>query len=110
MSRSRRFEERVKIERTALEIVNTSFLSQGAPLAGLTAAAIDSWIKRVSGQCDEVTLNGLHEILVSIASETGASADNSRAVFASTTELHKRAVRSLLTELKARCRPLRHPI
>ncbi|PDT46005.1 hypothetical protein CO661_20350 [Sinorhizobium fredii] len=103
MSRSRRFEQRVNIERAALQIVNTSELSKETPLVGLTAAAIDSWTGRIAGRCDLRSLAHLRELLISIATETGLLSDNSRAVFSSDAAYHNRTVKALMTELKMRC-------
>jgi hypothetical protein len=104
MSRSRRFEQRINIERNALEIVNTSVFAKEAPLVGLTAAAINSWIKRIAGCCDERTRARLQETLTSIATETGLLSDNSRAVFSSSAAHDNQTIKSLLNELTARCR------
>lgn len=81
MSRSRRFETRIEIERVVLDVVNKSSLSERSSLVGLTAAAIESWKTRVSSGQDGVQVRQAEAILLSIARETGLLADNSRAVF-----------------------------
>ncbi len=102
MSRSRRFEQRINIERLALEIVNTSEMAREEQLAGLTAAAIDSWSSRNNNR-DNDQVARLRETLVAIASETGILADNSRAVFSSSAEHDDRTVESLLGALSTQC-------
>lgn len=102
MSRSRRFEQRIKIERAALEITNTSGLALEEKLAGLTAAAIESWTSRIKGRADKTQLDSVHETLTSIATVTGLLSDNSRAVF-SGSEHGNQNVDSLLHVLRTQC-------
>jgi hypothetical protein len=103
MSRSQRFEQRINIERVALEIINTSEIASEEQLAGLTAAAIESWSRRVSNRHDQRKVAHLRETLVAIASETGLLSDNSRAVFSSGAEHDNRTVDSLLNALSTQC-------
>lgn len=110
MSRSKRFEARVNIERAVLEIVNTSAFSEGTALAGLTSAAIDSWSKRLSLHCDYKAISVVQELLFSIARETGLLADNSRAVFSSTSEHNDQTVAFLVAKLKGQLQGRSHPI
>ena len=103
MSRSRRFEQRINIERVALEIINTSEIAREEQLAGLTAAAIESWASRVNDRHDERKVARLRETLVAIATETGLLSDNSRAVFSSSDEHNDRTIDSLLSALSMQC-------
>lgn len=105
MSRSRRFEQRINIERSALAIVNTSEIAREVQLAGLTAAAIESWSKRIRVLHDESRVLSLCETLVAIASETGLLADNSRAVFSSSAQHSHRTIDFLLDALSKQCAP-----
>jgi hypothetical protein len=102
MSRSRRFEQRVNIERVALEIINTSEIGREEQLAGLTAAAIESWSSRADHH-NERQVASLRETLVAIATETGLLSDNSRAVFSSSAEHNDRTIDSLLSALATQC-------
>lgn len=102
MSRSRRFEQRIKIERAALEIANTSGIALDEKLAGLTAAAIESWTSRVGGRVDKLQIERVRETLTSIATVTGLLSDNSRAVF-SGSEYDNHNVDSLLHVLRVQC-------
>lgn len=103
MSRSRRFEQRINIERVALEVINTSEVGREEQLAGLTAAAIASWSSRVSRHYDERQVASLRETLVAIAAETGLLSDNSRAVFSSSAEHNDRTINSLMSALATQC-------
>jgi hypothetical protein len=105
MSRSRRFEQRISIERAALQIVNSSDLASETPLAGLTAAAIENWARRIKDRCDPRTRARLQDTLVSIATETGLLSDNSRAVFSSSGIHNDQAIDSLLRALATQCGP-----
>ncbi|WP_152601188.1 hypothetical protein [Rhizobium sp. YS-1r] len=103
MTRSRRFEQRINIERLALEIINTSEIGREEQLAGLTAAAIQSWSSRLNEHYNERQVASLREILVAIATETGLLSDNSRAVFSSSAAHNDRTIDSLLSALAAQC-------
>ncbi|MGO4112379.1 hypothetical protein ACCS37_37270 [Rhizobium ruizarguesonis] len=103
MSRSRRFEQRINIERAALEIINTSELASEEQLAGLTAAAIESWTNRIKDRHDEGQVARLRETLISIATETGLLSDNSRAVFSSSAAHDNQTIDSLLGALTTQC-------
>lgn len=103
MSRSRRFEQRITIERAALEIVNTSSIAGAEQLAGLTAAAIENWSARVKDRCGEKRTARVSETLVALATETGLLADNSRAVFSPSGPHENRNVRALLDTLTIQC-------
>lgn len=103
MSRSQRFEQRINIERTALAIVNTSEIGREEQLAGLTAAAIESWSSRTKDRYDQRQVARLREILVTLATETGLLSDNSRAVFSSSAEHNNRTIDSLLRALSTQC-------
>ncbi|MGO7793024.1 hypothetical protein ACC703_37175 [Rhizobium ruizarguesonis] len=103
MSRSRRFEQRINIERAALEIINTSEIASEEQLAGLTAAAIESWTNRIKERHDEGRVVRLRETLFSIATETGLLSDNSRAVFSSSAAHNNQTIDSLLGALTAQC-------
>ncbi|WP_433760923.1 hypothetical protein [Brucella anthropi] len=105
MSRTRRFEQRINIERAALEIVNTSKIAHQERLAGLTAAAIQSWSNRVKDGKNERQVAQLGETLVAIATETGLLSDNSRAVFSSGAAHNNETIEALLTALTAQCNP-----
>ena len=103
MSRSRRFEQRINIERAALEIVNTSQIAYREQLAGLTAAAIESWAHRVKDWHEGEQVTRLRQTLTALATETGLLSDNSRAVFSSGTQHDSQTVVSLLASLKSQC-------
>lgn len=103
MSRSRRFEKRINIERVALEIINTSEIAREERLAGLTAAAIESWARRVDDRHHEKQVARLRETLIAIATETGLLSDNSRAVFSTGSEHDNRTIDSLLSALSTQC-------
>lgn len=103
MSRSRRFEQRVDIERSALQIVNTSEIALEERLAGLTAAAITSWSGRIKNSQNESQVARIHEILVAIATETGLLSDNSRAVFSTNAGHDNKNVEELIVTLKLHC-------
>lgn len=82
MSRSKRFEVRVNLERSALEIVNQSFVSQNTTLAGISLAAISNWRSRLPKSNDNEVIEQIQQVLTDISTEAGLLADNSRAVFA----------------------------
>lgn len=103
MSRSRRFEQRILIERAALQIVNSSYLAKHERLAGLTAAAIESWLIRIKYKINETQRVQLNEILVAIATETGLLSDNSRAVFSSSAAYNNETIDGLLVKLATCC-------
>ncbi|WP_434729885.1 hypothetical protein [Rhizobium binae] len=103
MSRSRRFEQRINIERSALEIINTSEVACEEKLAGLTAAAIESWTSRVKEGHGEGRIMRLYETLISIATEAGLLSDNSRAVFSASAAHDNQTIDSLLGALAAQC-------
>ena len=103
MSRSRRFEQRINLERAALAIVNTSEIGREEQLAGLTAAAIESWSSRIKDRFDDRLVARLRETLETIAAEAGLLSDNSRAVFSSSAEHNNQTIDSLLDALSAQC-------
>ncbi len=103
MSRSRRFEQRINIERAVLAIVNMSEIAREEQLAGLTAATIESWSARIKARYDERQVGRLRETLLALATEAGLLSDNSRAVFSSSAEHDNRTIDSLLDALSMQC-------
>lgn len=79
-SRRTRFEGRVDLERDFLTKVNASF-GCSAPLAGMTAAAIDSWAVRAACITSNEKIERIKKILVEASTRAELLADNSRDVF-----------------------------
>src|SRR4051812_2613910 len=78
--RRTRFEERVRIERQFLVPVNRRY-GEGAPLAGLTGAAIDSWERRAGELGDPIGVAKVAGLLREAARRAELLSDNSRDVF-----------------------------
>lgn len=78
--RRSRFEERVRVERLFLAPVN-KFFSCSAPLAGMTAAAIDSWDSRAKLVWGIEFVDSIATILREASARAELLADNSRDVF-----------------------------
>lgn len=79
-TRRSRFEERVRIEREFLVPVNRRF-GEVAPLAGMTAGAIDSWERRAEVLSSGVDVARAASVLREAASRAELLADRSRDVF-----------------------------
>lgn len=79
-TRRTRFEERVKVERAFLVPVNRRF-GADAPLAGMTASAIDTWQLRASALESGIDVNLAADLLREAAARAELLADNSRDVF-----------------------------
>lgn len=79
-TRRTRFEERVRIERDFLVPVNRRF-GEVAPLAGMTAGAIESWRRRTAGRDLGVDVERVAVLLLEAAARAELLADNSRDVF-----------------------------
>jgi hypothetical protein len=79
-TRRTRFEERVRVERDFLVPVNRRF-GEVAPLAGMTARAIESWRRRAAGQELGVDVERVAVLLLEAAARAELLADNSRDVF-----------------------------
>lgn len=79
-TRRTRFEERVRIERDFLVPVNRCF-GLDAPLAGMTAVAIDSWQRRASEVGGNIDIHRAADLLREAAARAELLADNSRDVF-----------------------------
>lgn len=80
-ARRTRFEERVRIEREFLVPVNARF-GGFAPLAGMTGAAIKSWVLRAAAGSGGVDVARVAALLREAAARAELLADNSREVFA----------------------------
>ena len=78
--RRSRFEERVRVEREFLLLVNRRF-GASAPLAGMTSAAIESWRRRASNSSFGVDVERVTALLLEAAARAELLADNSRDVF-----------------------------
>jgi hypothetical protein len=93
--RRTRFEGRVDLERNFLTKVNAVF-GQSVPLAGMTAAAIQSWAIRARVHTPSIKVERIERILMEASTRAELLADNSRDVFEpdhrpkpeSTTQLH----------------------
>lgn len=81
IGRTKRFRARLAVERSILDIVNSSDVCQATPLAGLTLAAIGDWKFRAGLLLPPRLVSELEGLLISISRESGLLADNSRAVF-----------------------------
>ncbi|ALG59497.1 hypothetical protein VM77_04795 [Citromicrobium sp. JL31] len=79
-TRRTRFEERVRVEREFLVPVNQRF-GQQAPLAGMTAGAIELWRRRASDLNLGVDVERVAALLLEAAARAELLADNSRDVF-----------------------------
>jgi hypothetical protein len=79
-TRRTRFEERVRVEREFLVPVNRHFGAL-APLAGMTAGAIESWRRRASDLDLGVDVEYVATLLLEGAARAELLADNSRDVF-----------------------------
>lgn len=79
-TRRTRFEERVRVEREFLVPVNQRFGTH-APLAGMTASAIESWRVRASDLDIDVDVGRIATLLSEAAARAELLADNSRDVF-----------------------------
>jgi len=79
-TRRTRFEERVRVEREFLVPVNQRFGTH-APLAGMTASAIESWRVRASELNIDVDVERVATLLSEAAARAELLADNSRDVF-----------------------------
>lgn len=79
-TRRTRFEERVRIERDFLVPVNRRF-GPDAPLAGMTAGAIDSWERRAAELGSGIDVERVAALLREAATRAELLADNSRDVF-----------------------------
>jgi hypothetical protein len=79
-TRRTRFEERVRIERDFLVPVNRRF-GTVAPLAGMTAGAIESWRNRAADRDLGVDVERVAALLLEAAARAELLADNSRDVF-----------------------------
>ena len=79
-ARTTRFQARVALERRFLTPVNVAFGAQ-APLAGLTAQAIESWRVRAAAFIGADAISGIAEILVEAARRGRLLVDDSREVF-----------------------------
>jgi hypothetical protein len=79
-TRRTRFEERVRVERDFLVPVNRRF-GTVAPLAGMTAAAIESWRNRAADEDLGVEVELVAALLLEAAARAELLADNSRDVF-----------------------------
>ena len=79
-TRRTRFEERVRVERDFLVPVNRRF-GAAAPLAGMTASAIESWRRRASDLYIEMDVERVAKLLLEAAARAELLADNSRDVF-----------------------------
>ena len=78
--RRTRFQERIKIEREFLEPVNER-LSKYALLAGMTAAAIDSWQAKLEGSKLTGDISAVASLLREASARARLLSDNSRDVF-----------------------------
>ncbi|WP_137752902.1 hypothetical protein [Sphingopyxis sp. L1A2A] len=79
-TRRTRFQERVRIEREFLIPVNRR-VGSVVPLAGMTAAAIESWRQRAAGVDLGVDVERVAALLLEAAARAELLADNSRDVF-----------------------------
>ena len=79
-ARRTRFEERVRLERDFLAPINQRYGAL-APLAGMTASAIESWRGRASNLNLDVDVNHVAALLLEAAARAELLADNSRDVF-----------------------------
>jgi hypothetical protein len=80
-SRSRRFAERVEIERSILVEVNNSRLGKHQPLAGLTTAAISAWSSRIEKLTSVEHREAITTSLAKISVQLGLLVEDSCAVF-----------------------------
>lgn len=78
--RTTRFGARIALERRFLTPVNTVFGSQ-APLAGMTADAINSWIERAVPHFGGESVGAVAEVLFETARRAKLLVDDSREVF-----------------------------
>ncbi|RWN11441.1 MAG: hypothetical protein EOR94_27465 [Mesorhizobium sp.] len=99
IGRSKRFKARLAVERSILDIVNSSDLSQAVPLAGLTIAAIGDWRFRAGRNLPDRLVSDIEALLISISRESGLLADNSRAVFDPENEAAAAAIGALKAKL-----------
>lgn len=79
-TRRTRFEERVRVERDFLVPVNGR-VGSVVPLAGMTAAAIESWRQRAADKDLGVDVEQVAAVLREAAARAELLADNSRDVF-----------------------------
>lgn len=78
--RRTRFEARVSLERDFLTRINTIF-GDRRPLAGMTAAAIESWRKRATVELSTVDIDQIANLLLEASRRAELLADNSKEVF-----------------------------
>ncbi|WP_156380869.1 hypothetical protein [Pseudolabrys sp. Root1462] len=79
-TRRTRFEKRVDLEREFLTHINEAF-GEVAPLAGMTAAAIDAWQTRASSCVGHEVVEPIRDLLFEISIRAELIADHSRDVF-----------------------------
>lgn len=97
--RSQRFHARINVERVTLDIVNSSDLCRGVPLAGLSLGAIRDWSQRATGAFPDALVVEVNRILTEVARRTGLLADNSRAIFDTSFELDQADLHGLHASL-----------
>lgn len=78
--RTTRFQARIALERRFLTPVNAAFGAQ-APLAGMTAQAIESWRERAGSLFDCEIVGEISEVLIAAARRARLLVDDSREVF-----------------------------
>jgi hypothetical protein len=78
--RGEQFRNRVRIERNALSLVNSTFI-RSEPLAGLSGAAIARWYSDSKRTYLDGRLAGVVRLLTEISRQLRINADNSREVF-----------------------------
>ncbi|GGD55059.1 hypothetical protein GRI62_03715 [Erythrobacter arachoides] len=103
--RRTRFEERVRVERNFLEPVNRVF-GRAAPLAGMTAMAIDSWENRASSVFSETPIAGIAALLRQASKRAELLADNSRDVFEKDTGISGGGIETLSSMLSDLLEPI----
>jgi len=98
LKRSERFQARIALERSILDVVNSGERFQ--PLAGLTLAAIEDWKRRAPHGGRTPSVDRIVDVLTAIARASGLAMDQSRAVFDPGNSLINARVGELKQELR----------